>query len=172
MKTVSCGLEVDTESMHVHGEYVRGKLRLKLGQDYLPAKAEIELVPIVCMALMQAALSVLDEETERTPVVMEGSLAAALIENGGKGRLDIMGFKLSPKGQDSEQVGFWHVDAREFLKALLSGANQITRACITHEWQGEDISVLIHMSIQVKTWLDENKDGGKSHRPEGDVTPL
>jgi hypothetical protein len=172
VKTVSCGLEIDAQSLHMHGEYVRGKLRLKLGQDYLPAKVENELAPIVCMALMQAALGVLEGETERTPVLMEGSLSAALIENGGKGRLDIMGFKLSPKGEDSEQVGFWHVDAREFLIALLSGANQITRACITHEWQGEDLSVLLHMSILVKTWLDEHKDSGKSHRPQSDVTPL
>ena len=161
MKTVKCGLEVDTESLHMHGEYVRGKLRLKLGQEYLPAKAENELAPIVCMALMQAALGVLDGEAERTPVLMEGSLCVALIENGGKGRLDIMGFKLSPKGEDSEQVGFWHVDAREFLKALLAGANQIARACIAHEWQGEDLSVLLHMSILVKTWLDEHRAGAK-----------
>lgn len=73
MKTVKCGMEVDAESLHMHGEYVRGKLRLKLGQEFLPAKAQNELAPIVCMALMQAALTVLDGETERTPVVMEGA---------------------------------------------------------------------------------------------------
>ncbi len=90
---------------------------------------------------------------------MEGSLFALLLENGGRGKLDVMAFELAPKGGDSKQIGFWHVKAREFTQALIKGADQIMRVAIANEWENEDISVLLHLSIVCKTWLDENKPG-------------
>ncbi|MBP9891232.1 MAG: hypothetical protein KBG84_04950 [Planctomycetes bacterium] len=159
MKTVNCALSVDASSLHVHGDYLRGKLTLKLGNDVLPAVPKEEHAALVLCGLMQVSNAILSGETERAPVVMEGSLAAVLVENGGKGRLDVMGFELAPKGGDSKQIGFWHVDAREFTKALIGGADQIMRVAIANEWENEDVSVLLHLSIVCKTWLDENKEG-------------
>jgi hypothetical protein len=159
MKTVKCALSVDASSLHVHGDYLRGKLSLKLGNDVLPAVPKEEHAALVLCGLMQVSNAILSGETERAPVVMEGSLFALLLENGGRGKLDVMAFELAPKGGDSKQIGFWHVKAREFTQALIKGADQIMRVAIANEWENEDISVLLHLSIVCKTWLDENKPG-------------
>lgn len=42
---------------------------------------------------------------------------------------------------------------------MIKGADQIMRVAIANEWENEDISVLLHLSIVCKTWLDENKPG-------------
>ena len=157
MKTVKCALSIDASSLHVKGDYLRGKLTLTLGKDTLPAAPKEEHAALVLCGLMQVSNAILSGETERSPVVMEGSLFAVLLENGGRGKLDVMAFELAPKGGDSKQIGFWHVKAREFTQELIKGADQIMRVAIANEWENEDISVLLHLSIVCKTWLDENK---------------
>ncbi len=47
MKTVNCALSVDASSLHVHGDYLRGKLTLKLGNDVLPAVPKEEHAALV-----------------------------------------------------------------------------------------------------------------------------
>lgn len=97
MKSVKCALSVDASSLHVHGDYLRGKLTLKGGNDVLPALPKEEHAALVLCGLMQVSNAILSGETERAPVVMEGSLFALLLENGGRGKLDVMAFELRPR---------------------------------------------------------------------------
>lgn len=157
MRPVKFEVSVDTSSLRLEGEYLRGRLQFKLGKELLPAKAEEEFAALVLCGLMQVSQAILNDETERAPVVLEGSLFALLLENGGRGKLDVMAFELAPKGGDSKQIGFWHVKAREFIKALLHGADAVVRASIINEWDSDDVSALIHLSIVCKQWLDDSE---------------
>ncbi len=55
MRTVKCALSVDASSLHVHGDYLRGKLTLKLGNDVLPAAPKEEHAALVLCGLMQVS---------------------------------------------------------------------------------------------------------------------
>lgn len=165
MKTVKFEVSVDTSSLRLKGEYLRGRVQFKLGGKLLPAKAEEELAALVLCGLMQVSQAILNGDTERAPVVLEGSLFALLLENGGRGTLDVMAFELAPKGGDSRQVGLWRVKARDFTQALLRAADTVVRTSIVHEWDSDDLSALIHLSIACKQWLDEDKMDSSGESP-------
>ena len=141
---------VDPKALTAKRGHAWGHLQMKLGTDLFPALPKDELVALLCASLMQAAVAVVSEETERAPAAFQRSDCALLIENAGAGRLDLFGFAL---GRESRQTGHWQVNAREFVQALMNGADQILRMCVYHEWHKDDVSMLIHCAITAKQWL-------------------
>lgn len=152
-------IEVKEQELKRQRGVVMGALVLRVGTDSLPQEPRAEPVAMVLAALMEASLAVLEGQSRQSAVALERNFMALLIQRGEGDKLEVHAFALAHKGNPARPLASWAVHGRHWVQALMNGADRVMRGCIYHEWQGEDMDIMISLAIAAKQWLDENKAG-------------
>ncbi len=157
MKSSPVVFEVKEQELKRQRGLVFGTLQLRISTDSLPEKPRAEPVAVLFATMMQASLAVLEGQSKQSAVAFEKNLMALLLQRGEAENLEVHAFALARKGDPARQLGSWVIHGRDWMQALMNGADRVMRGCIYHEWQGEDVDIMISLAIAAKQWLDAGK---------------